>query len=282
MTLLQSILLGVVQGLTEFLPISSSAHLVIVPYLFGWEIPPAQAFVFDVLVQLGTLVAVISYFWRDIWALLRALLTGLRDKKLLSDPLARLSVWLLIATIPAGVFGLLVKDFVELAFASVMATAFFLLVTAALLVIAERVGSRQRDLEAMTWKDALWIGLFQAASIFPGLSRSGSTIAGGMMRDLQRPAAARFSFLISIPIMLAAGLFSSLDLLQLPEAASGMNGAFASLLVTFAAGFLSAALVGYLSIRWLLGFLARRPLYAFAVYCLALSLFVLGVTIYRS
>ena len=168
MTLIQAIILGIIQGLTEFLPISSSAHLVIVPYLFGWQINPQVAFTFDVLVQNGTLVAVIIYFWKDLWGILKAFITGLLRRKPFEDPQARMGWYLILATIPAGIFGLLVKPSVEAAFGSVVATAAFLFVTTALLLAAELIGKRTRSLESFNWRDALVMGLFQALSIFPG------------------------------------------------------------------------------------------------------------------
>jgi len=273
MTIFQSILLGIVQGLTEFLPISSSGHLVIVPYLLGWEIPVKDAFVFGVLVQVATLVAVIAYFWRDLVMMIKGFYNGIKTKKPLEDSQSRLAIWIIIATIPAGVFGLLVKDIVEAAFSNARVTAILMFVTAILLVIAERVGARRRNLEDMDWKDALWIGFFQALAIFPGVSRSGATITGGMTRDLQREPAARFSFLISIPVMLAAGFLALLDLFKIPNPLDS--------LLVYIPGFIAAAVVGYLTIRWLLRYLTHHPLYVFAIYCavvgtltLILSLFI--------
>ena len=273
MTLLQSIILGIVQGLTEFLPISSSAHLVLVPYILNWDIPEGQAFVFNVLVQVATLVAVIAFFWKDLIQILRAWFQAVVQRKPFATADSRLGWYILLATIPAGIIGLLLKDLVEKAFASPVATAGFLLVTPVLLVIAEQVGKRNRPLEVMNWMDALWVGFGQALAIFPGVSRSGATIAAGMTRNLERPAAARFAFLISIPIMLAAGLLASLDLLQMPN--------FTSLLPVFIPGFIAAAVTGYLSIRWLLGFLVRHSLYAFAIYCVVVALIVFGVSAVR-
>jgi undecaprenyl-diphosphatase len=271
MTILQAIILGIIQGLTEFLPISSSGHLVIVPYLLGWQLPPQDAFIFDVLVQVATLLAVFAYFWRDLVDIGRAFLLGLRHKKPFDDPNARLGWYLVLATLPAGVIGLAVKDIVEAAFASPTAAAFFLLVTAGLLIVAERVGKSQRELDQLNWKDALWVGFAQALAIFPGVSRSGATIVGGMTRDLKRPPAARFSFLISIPIMLAAGLLTTLDLFKMPH--------LGSILPAFIPGFIASAVVGYLSIRWLLAFLTHRPLYIFSIYCTVLGLLVLGLSL---
>lgn len=267
MTIVQALVLGIVQGATEFLPVSSSGHLVLVPHLLGWRLPEEQVFIFDVLVQLGTLLAVILYFWPDLWAIARSTLGALRHPDLRRRPETRLGVHILIATLPAVVLGLLFKDAVEAAFASPTATAWFLLGTAVLLFIAERVGRQSKSLEDATWLDALWVGFFQALALFPGVSRSGSTITGGMTRQLGRPAAARFSFLIAVPVMLGAGLLAALDLLRLPNLA-----AFAG---PMAVGFLSSALVGYAAIRWLLHYLANHPLTNFSMYLVVVALLAL-------
>ena len=272
MTIFQSILLGIVQGLTEFLPISSSGHLVIVPQLLGWEIPATEAFVFNVLVQVATLAAVIAYFWKDLVVILGAVLAGLAKRQPFSEPQARLGWLVVVATIPAGIFGLLIKDQVEQAFSSLLATGIFLLVTAGLLTLAEQLGKRQRELDSLSIGDAIFIGVAQALAIFPGVSRSGATITGGMLRGLERTAAARFSFILSIPIMLAAGLLAVLDLLEIPN--------FAQLLSVFIPGFLAAGITGYLSIRWLLKYLTQRPLSIFIYYCLAIGLLSIGVSLF--
>jgi undecaprenyl-diphosphatase len=267
MTLYQSILLGIIQGLTEFLPVSSSGHLVIVPHLFGWDIPEADAFAFDILVQVATLIGVFAYFWRDLVSISRATLNALKKRQPFSTPQARLGWYVFFATLPAGWAGLFLKNQVQAAFGSVLVTALFLLLTALLLFLGERLGRHNRSLESMNWKDAVFIGAFQALAIFPGVSRSGATITGAMTRDLQRPEAARFSFLMSIPIMLAAGFLATLDLLRIPH--------LEEILPVFIPGFIAAAVVGYLAIRWLLGYLARRPLYIFAFYCIGVSLLTL-------
>lgn len=259
MTLFQSILLGIVQGLTEFIPISSSGHLVLVPHLLGWQLPAEDAFIFDVLVQVATLVAVFAYFWNDLVAIARDFFLGIINRRPFGYPQSCLAWYLVLATIPAGAMGLLIRSSIEQAFGSPEATGFFLFVTSGLLLIAEKAGRRVRSLEHLTWRDALWIGCFQIMSLFPGVSRSGATIAGGMTRDLQRPDAARFSFLMSIPIMLAAGLLAAWDLKDVPN--------LEHTLPLFIPGFITAAVVGYISIRWLIGFLTRRPLYVFAAYC---------------
>jgi undecaprenyl-diphosphatase len=271
MTLLQSILLGIVQGLTEFLPISSSAHLVLVPHLLGWEIPPQEAFIFDVLVQVASIVAVILFFRHELVKIARSMLMGIKQRKPFLDSDAKLGWLILLATIPAGVIGLAIKDLVEMSFASPRVTAFFLLVTAGILTLAEALSRRTRELQSINWKDALLIGLAQAAAIFPGISRSGSTIAGGMGRGFERPPAARFAFLMSIPIMLAAGLAASLDFADIPG--------YTSALPIFIPGFLASAVVSYLSIRWLLSYLARSSLYIFAAYCAGLGLLVLALSL---
>ncbi len=273
MTLIQSIILGFIQGLTEFLPVSSSGHLVIVPYLLGWDIPAGDAFVFDVLVQVATLMGVFAYFWKDLLNIASAFLRGLWRRQPFDAPEARLGWFILLATIPAGLFGLAIKDTVEAAFGNPAATALFLLVTAALLVAAERIGARRRSLEELTWQDALWIGFFQALAIFPGVSRSGATIVGGMTRQLERASAARFSFLISIPVMLAAGLLATMDLFKIPN--------LGAILPVFIPGFLTAAITGYFAIRWLLGFLIRHSLYGFSIYCVLVSSITLTIYLTR-
>lgn len=264
MTLLQGIILGIVQGLTEFLPISSSAHLVLVPHLLGWEIPADQVFPFGVLVQLGTLLAVIVYFSRDLLAIIRAMIRGLVQGKPLTDPNAQLGWLLILATIPAGIIGMLLKEQVENVFGSIFVTSLFLFITAALLVFSERFGKRMKSIDQIDWKDAIIIGSFQALSIFPGLSRSGSTIAGGMTRHLDRPSAGRFAFLMSIPIMFAAGFLSIFDLLSVAN--------LDQFIPVIIAGFIAAAVVGFLSIHWLLRFLVRRSLTPFAIYCILFAI----------
>lgn len=273
MTIFQSILLGIVQGLTEFLPVSSSGHLVIVPYLLGWDIPADIEFVFDVLVQVATLVAVIAYFWKDLIQIVKAVIEGLLKRDLMKDPQSRLGVYIVIASLPAGIIGLLIKDLVEAAFDSPMFTALSLLITSVLLVIAERVGTRSRELPGMNAKDSLIVGFFQVLSILPGISRSGSTITGGMVRNFKREPAARFSFLMSVPVMLAAGLLAALDLLEIPN--------LKDTILVFLPGFIASAAVGYIAIRWLLKYLTNHSLYIFSIYCAVVGILTLLVGVYR-
>lgn len=272
MNLFQALILGIVQGLTEFLPISSSAHLVLVPYFLGWDktIPAVQIFPFGVLVQWGTLLAVIVYFWKDLWVIVKAWFTALKHRHPFESTEARMGWYIILATIPAGIFGLLIKNKVEAAFNSPTATGIFLLVTAVFLIAADLFGKGKRDLTGINWLDALIMGLFQAVAIFPGVSRSGSTITGGMLRGLDRPSAARFSFIMSIPIMLAAGLLSLSDL-------SGMTS-LSSFLPSLLVGLIAAAVFGFLSIKWLLNFLRTRRLIGFAVYCALLGILTIIVS----
>lgn len=267
MSFIQALVLGIIQGLTEFLPISSSAHLVIAPYLLGWTFPEQQVLPFDVLVQLGTLLAVIVFFWSDLWGIVKAFIGGLVRLKPFEDPLARQGWLLILASIPAGLAGLLLKKMVDQAFQSVVATGLFLLATALILTAAEWAGKHSRSLKSLGWVDAVLMGVGQALAIFPGISRSGTTMAGGLVRNLDRTAAARFSFLMSIPVMLAAGVLEIKDVLVIP----GLS----SMLPMIGVGFVAAAVVGYFSIRWLLRFVTTHSLRPFAVYCTGLGLLVI-------
>ncbi|TAK11288.1 MAG: undecaprenyl-diphosphatase UppP [Anaerolineae bacterium] len=269
MNVLQAILLGIVQGLTEFLPVSSSGHLALASLLLGIELPADEGLIFYTIIQFGTLLAVIGYFWNDIWTITRVTLASLWRPGTWAKPEVRLGVFLALATIPAGLAALLLKDLVAAAFASSRAVAVFMLITAALMALAERAGTRARGLAALTWLDALVIGLFQALALFPGLSRSGATISGGLLRGLDRPAAARFSFLMSIPIMLAATIYEALGISDLSQ-----PDAF---LLPLLVGTLAAAVVGYLSIRWLMGFLTRHSTRGFSIYLVIVGLLVFAL-----
>ena len=273
MTFLQSLILGVVQGLTEFLPVSSSAHLVLVPFILNWTLDPTKAFIFDVLVQLGTLVAVIAYFWKDILAIFKAVIAGIRSKKPFEEANSRLGWFIVLATIPAGLGGLLLKSRVEEAFSNPVMTAILLFVTAVILTLAEVFSRKERNLESVTVLDAVVIGFFQLLAIFPGISRSGATISGGLSCGLKREAAAKFAFLMSIPVMLAAGLLSLLDLVKVPD--------LGSFLPVLSIGFIAALVVGYLSIRWLLNFVKSRSLIPFAVYCAVVSVLTIFIAYFR-
>jgi undecaprenyl-diphosphatase len=261
-TLLQAVVLGIVQGVTEWLPISSTAHLLLVPWILDW---PAPSEPFLVLVQCGTLLAVIAYFRRDLWTVLR----GVRFRAPFSTPESRLGWWIVLGTVPAGAAGLLLHDQVRAIHGKPAAIAGVLLGATALLFLAERVGRRDRDLASMSGRDALLVGVAQAVALVPGVSRSAATISGGMLAGLDRASAARFSFLLSIPIMAGAG-------------AMQLRGIEVDDLAPVAAGTAAAAIVGYATIHWLMGFLARRPLTAFAWYRIAAGLLLLGLALYRA
>ena len=267
MTLLQSFLLGIIQGLTEFIPVSSTAHLLIGQKLLG--IPANDAvFSFLILVQWGTLVSLFIYFWDDLWQIAKSLLKNPLTEAV--DSPTRLAWYILIATLPALLMGYLLKDALEALFTTpLLAASIRLFAASLLLALAERFGSRVRNLSKMTWLDALIVGIFQVFAVFPGASRSGSTIAGGMLRGFERKSAAHFAFLMSIPVMLAAGAYESLDLLQMPN--------LAEFLPTLLLGFVTAAIVGWLAIRWLMDYLNKNSLYSFAIYCAVMGTVVLGV-----
>ena len=261
MNILHAFLLGIIQGLTEFIPVSSTAHLLITQQLLG--IPASDAmFAFLVLVQLGTIVSLVVFFWQDLLAIVMDTLKNLGDVGNFNGlpQNAKLGWYIVIATIPALLAGVLLKHFVEALFKTPLIEAAIRLFAAAiLLALAEYLGSRTRKLDSMTWLDALIVGLMQVIAVFPGASRSGTTISGGMFRGFDRPSAARFAFLMSVPVMLAAGAYELLGLLKLPNL-----GQFLPLL---AVGFITAAIVGWFAIRWLINYLSRNSLYVFAGYC---------------
>ncbi|MCS7039145.1 MAG: undecaprenyl-diphosphatase UppP [Anaerolineae bacterium] len=261
MSLLEAILLAIVQGVTEFLPISSSAHLVLVPWWLGWEAP---GLAFDTVLHLGTLLAVVLYFWRDWWDLA----VGLWPRSARRDPAQqRLLLALIVGTLPAAVVGYLFEDFFAAMFERPVGVAVGLILTGLLLILAERRRHGGLTLERIGWLDAFIVGLAQAVAIFPGISRSGITIAAGLGRGLERPAAARFSFLLSAPIIFGAGLFQLRELI-----ATGFDTTGVLPVVT---GLVVAAVAGMLSIRYLLRYLQRRTLYAFTGYVWLLALITL-------
>ncbi len=264
MTFFQAVILGMIQGISEFMPISSSGHTILVPFFLNWHIPEGELFFFNVLVELGTLVAIILYFRQDLLNILSGFVQGLVKKQPFATHDSRLGWLLILATIPAGLAGFFLNDLFEQIYTSPLITGFALLVTAGLLFLAEKVSQKIGDTHDITAGIALFIGLMQTLALVPGISRSGSTISGGMFRHLRREAAGRFAFLMSIPIMAAAGALSTYQMFtEMPNL-----GAFLPIL---AAGFLTALVVGYLVIRWLLGFLVNHSLVYFSIYCLLLG-----------
>jgi undecaprenyl-diphosphatase len=264
MNILQAAVLGLVQGITEFLPISSTAHLRIVPALAGWSDPGAA---FTAVLQLGTLAAVIAFFAGDLARMIGASLRALSDPARRRDPEARQLLYLVVGTIPIGVAGLLLRHAVEGAFRSLWVVATALIVVALALAWVERASLRTRDFAALVMRDALIVGCAQALALVPGVSRSGITLLAAMALGMRRDAAARFSFLLSVPAVGAAGIFELPKLMK----AHDIGGA------PLAVGLVVAALSGYASIAWLLKFLRTRSTLPFVVYRVALGLAIIAL-----
>lgn len=267
MTPWQAILLGILQGLTEFLPVSSSGHLVIVPHLLGW---PDPGLLLDAMLHVGTLAAIVVFFWGDLIRLATAAIASIRRRSL-ADPMARVAWGLVVGTIPGALAGVLLEDVFERLFGMPRAAAAFLLVTAVLLLVSEYASRdarrARRPLTALAWLDALVIGLAQMMAIIPGLSRSGSTIAAGMLMGFPREEAARFSFLLGVPIMVGTGLYQILKI---------VTGTVTSTpLAVMLVGVIAAAMSGYVAIAGLLALVRRRSLVGFAVYCIVFGALVL-------
>jgi undecaprenyl-diphosphatase len=267
MTFLHAFLLGIIQGLTEFIPVSSTAHLLIGQALLG--IPSGdQIFSFNVIIQLGTVLAMLLFFWRDFSSILRAFFLGIWHKKPFETHDSLVGWLVIVATIPALIVGFLLKDVIDKWFSDpILTAAIRLLITAALLGLAEYVGSHQRKLESASWMDAIVIGLFQILAVFPGASRSGSTIAGGILRGFERPSAAHMAFLMSAPILIAAGAYETLKVIQMPGTRE--------FLPYLAVGFITAGVVGWFALVWLMRFLRNHSLYLFAGYCAIVGLICL-------
>ncbi|WPB78597.1 undecaprenyl-diphosphate phosphatase [Archangium violaceum] len=263
MSLLQAIVLGLVQGLTEFLPISSTAHLRIVPELFGWPDPGAA---YSAVIQLGTVAAVLIYFRKDIVTLLRAFFLGLARREPFATTESRLAWFVLIGTLPIGICGLAFKKTIEGSLRSLYVISGSLIVLALILLVVERMASHKRTLDDMRWRDGLIVGLWQALALIPGSSRSGTTITGALSLGLRREDAARYSFLLSIPATSLAGIFELKHLLEATERPSTMA------LVT---GTLVAFASGWAAIAWLLSYLRKRSTLIFIVYRVVLGVVLL-------
>jgi undecaprenyl-diphosphatase len=257
--IVQAIVIGVVQGLTEFLPISSSAHLILLPRVLGWDDALINSPEFVVMLHMGTLAALLAYFWRDVLRLTRAALAALRERSLGGDPDRRLALVLLVSVIPAALFGLFFEEWIDTFFrATILVVPLILVVGAAVLWLAERLGTRERDLDRADLGDAAVIGVAQALALFPGISRSGITLAAGLFRGLRRDAAARFAFLMGIPIIAGAGLWKARNIVG--------GGAGDVDLVVLAAGVLAAAVSGWLAIGLLLRYLRTNSTGIFIAY----------------
>ncbi|HEY0972552.1 MAG TPA: undecaprenyl-diphosphatase UppP [Gemmatimonadales bacterium] len=266
MTIFQAVVLGTIQGLAEFLPISSSAHLAIAPWLFGWE-PPGLAF--DVSLHVGTLFAVLWYFRRDWMELVAAAWSIVRHRRI-STAAERRALFLVVATIPAGLAGLFLEDYAETVFRAPVITGVALIVLGIVLWLADRTAPNNRTLDDMRLRDAVLIGCAQALALVPGVSRSGATITAGRALALDRQSAAVFSFLMSMPIISAAAI------LEVPAAVAASTD-----LAPLVAGILASAVSGWLAITVLLRFVSRNDYGVFALYRLVFGAFVLWLVYSR-
>jgi undecaprenyl-diphosphatase len=263
-TLFQAIVMGIVQGLTEFLPISSSGHLIVVPHLAGWDDPFIRSLAFTVMLHVGTLVALLAYFWRDWARLVPAGLATIRDRSFRGDPDRRLA-WLIAVTMPpAVVVGVLLNDVFEEQVRQELLVALMLVVGAGILWTADRLGRRTKEVDGLGFGAAFGIGCAQAIALIPGISRSGISISAGLFAGLTREAAARFSFLMATPITLGAVIWEARKL------ATGETGVPVDIGV-LVAGMLAAALAGFAAIALLLRYLRNHPMTIFVVYRLVLA-----------
>jgi undecaprenyl-diphosphatase len=269
MTIVQAIILGIVQGLTEFLPISSSGHLLLVPWLFNWHFlleNPDLNKTFDVALHLGTFVAVVLYFWREIGRLIRAWVHSI-SRRSLGEPEARLAWLLIVSTIPAAFAGVLLEDFITNTLGKPWMIGVALIVFAGFMYLIDHVAKLDRDLEALTWLDALLIGVAQALALLPGVSRSGITMMVGLLVRLDRESAARYSFLMSIPVIGGAAAYKGLEV-----ARDGLPSGTAT---PFISGMVAAALSGIAAIWFTLAYLKRHNFNLFVVYRIVVGVGVL-------
>ena len=257
MTVIEAIILGIIQGATEFLPISSSGHLILIPSIFDLDEPNLNAIA---IAHQGTLLAVLIYFRHDLWRIIRAVIAGLRIRQPLAETDSRLGWYIAAGSVPAVIIGLLFAGPIDQVLAKPASAAAALIVTGVILIIGEQLVTGVKRLPQMGWADALIIGVAQALALIPGISRSGMTITAGLGRGLNRETAARYSFLLGVPAIAGAGLLAATELAQSPTASDQLP----LLMVTF----LTAAIVGYACIHFLLRWLREHSLYLFAAYCI--------------
>jgi undecaprenyl-diphosphatase len=263
-TVFQALVMGIVQGLTEFLPVSSSGHLIIVPFLFGWTDPFITSLAFSVMLHVGTLLALLVFFRADWLRIVPAGFAAIRDRSFRGDPDRRLAWILVAATIPAAVAGFLLNDPIENAIREPGLVAVTLVIGAAVLWLADRWGARTKGVDDVTFPVAVAIGAAQALALIPGVSRSGISISASRLAGLDREAAARFSFLLATPITLGAAIF---EFRKLVSGESGVDVSIGPLLV----GMLAAFGTGIIAIGFLLRYLRTRSLTVFVVYRLVLA-----------
>jgi undecaprenyl-diphosphatase len=264
MSALEALVLGLVQGLTEFLPISSSGHLRIVPALLGWDDPGAA---FTAVIQLGTMAAVLIYFRRDLWNIARAWLRELRVPFARRSVEANLGWFIILGTIPISIFGLIFKDQIESGARSLYLIGTMLIAFSFVMLLAEAAGRRERQINEMNGRDGIFIGFAQALALIPGVSRSGATISAGLFRNFDRAAAARYSFLLSVPAVVLSGLF------ELKDLGDGTGVSASATIIATLVAFVS----GYAAIAWLLRYLAHHSLNVFVAYRIPLGILVLAL-----
>lgn len=273
---IEAIILGLVQGLAEFLPVSSSGHLALLQYFF--EIEGDKVLFFTVLLHVGTLVSVFVIYWRDIWELLVELVLTVKDLctgkglRLAERPIRKLGVMIIVATIPTALIGLLFNDFFNGLYLSLVSIGIGFLITGFLMFFAERIGSSSKGIERMNFRNAVFIGLLQGIAICPGISRSGSTLVGGLVTGLKREFAVKFAFLISIPSILGSVV------LELPSAIKA--GIEPSLIGPIAAGVVVAAVSGFIAIKTMIKVVSSKKLSYFSYYVWALGLFTIGYGVF--
>jgi undecaprenyl-diphosphatase len=269
MTVLQAIILGIVQGLTEFLPISSSGHLLLVPWLFNWHFlleNPGLNKTFDVALHLGTFVAVVVYFWREIVKLVGAWVRSI-TRRSLAEPEAKLAWLLIVSTIPAALVGVLFEDFITERLGKPWMIGVAMIVFAGIMYLIDHLAKLDRDMEHLSWLDALIIGVAQALALFPGVSRSGITMMTGLVLRLDRESAARYSFLMSIPVIGGAAAFKGLEV-----AKDGLPSGTAT---PFLVGMITAAVSGIAAIWFVLAYLKRHDFNLFVVYRIVVGVAVI-------
>lgn len=265
--LIKAIVLGIIQGLTEFIPVSSSAHLRIVPALLGWQDMGAA---FTAVIQLGTLIATFIYFRKDIAELTKGFFQSLKNKDLFINPESRIFLLLILGTIPISVFGLVFKKFIVGPARGLYVISASMIVLAIVLYIAEKVSKKQKDLKDITVGDGIAVGFAQVLALIPGVSRSGSTITAGLFRGLKREAAARYSFLLSIPAITLSGLY---------ELYSNRAELLHSNMVMLVVATVVSGIVGYASIAFLINYLKKHNTMIFIVYRIIFGLLILGLVL---
>jgi undecaprenyl-diphosphatase len=262
--ILKAVLLGVVQGLTEFLPVSSTAHLRIIPSFFGWGDIGAS---YTAVIQVGTMIAIIMYFWKELTAMTRSFLGSLRSKDFKSKD-TKLFIMIMIGTIPIVIFGFLLKDFIRNEFRNMYIVAGSLIFFSVILFIADRYTKKKVSMDSLTYKDSIIVGFFQALALIPGASRSGSTISGAFFRNMTREDAARFSFLLSIPAVLLSGMYELFS--QRESLLAGDSAVLSLVIATVVSG-----VVGYWSIWFLIAFIKKHSLTVFVVYRILFGLLII-------